>query len=121
MANQIDEKLKELRKKYPSEQSQLQITEDETSLRTLIKTKEFAKHELVEKIIEDTKERIRDINFLLAYDETLNEPENKDKRYAFFRTREVWQFVLDRFGIDENVVDGMIHNIEKSIDEELKA
>lgn len=117
--DKIEEKLKGLRKKYPSIHSQIEIDEDEKRLRELIVQKDFAQHELVIKIVEDAKARVASVNFLLAFDEDLNLPANEAKRYALFRTREVWQFILDRFGVDQKEIEAIINDIEKSIDVEL--
>lgn len=115
----IETKLKDLRKKYPSESSLKQIDDDEKALRHLIVQKDFASNEVVVEIVKDAKAKIEDINFLLSYDDEMNQPEKNIERRAMFRERNVWQFMLDRFGVDTKQIDEQIGMLENGVDTEL--
>lgn len=119
MSKDIDTKLKKLREKYPSDVSLRAIDEDERTLRTLIAQKDFANHEVVLSFTQDAQRKIRDINFLLAYDDTLNTPEKALDRRSLWRERQVWQFILDRFCISVDAVKQQIELLEESLDTEL--
>lgn len=119
MSNDIETKLKKLREKYPSDISLREIDNDERQLRTLIAQKDFANHDVVIDFITDAKKKISDINFLLAYDDEFNQPEKALDRRSLWRERQVWQFILDRFGIDVSSIDQQIELINEEVDNQL--
>jgi hypothetical protein len=118
MNKDIEKKLKKLRERYTDDGASLaRVDDDEKRLRELMTQKQFASNDLVRKNLEDAEQRILEINTLLAYDETLNLPENANKRYALFRTREVWEFIIGRFG-GGKAIDAQIEQIEFDIESE---
>ena len=90
---QIAEKLSKLRKEYLNPQEQKDISKTEEALRRNIKRTKLAERVEVQEIIEESVKSIKDINFLLSNDESLEERERRD----LFAERRVHKFWLSRF------------------------
>lgn len=117
----IDEKLKALREKYTQPQDQITFDEVEKELRKNLAKAAIAELPEIVAVVKDALKRVKDINYLLAYDLELNAPseEAARKRFALFRVREVFEFWIARFGsIDE--LEKANGELEKVLDEGLK-
>ncbi len=117
----LEEKLAKIRDRYKDNsdaQTLNAIDADEKALRELIELNDFSKHKVTQEILRDAKQRLQEIDFLLANDEDLNLTENAYKRYALFRQRDVWGFILARFGDGEYIRD-RVQRMEKDFNTEL--
>lgn len=106
-----------LREKYPAYESKVEIDADEDLMRKLLIQKNFAEHEMSQAILADAQQRVEDINFMLANDEELNKGSMITERYALFRLKEVWQFIIERF--DGSYAQAQLKALEDQIDEQL--
>lgn len=111
---QIQEKITKLRDIYLEDYDQKQIDAIEKALRTKVAASKIADNDIAKELIKDAVSRIKDINFLLAYDRKLTEVE----REGLFKERIVHQWWLDRFGVKN--LDNLLKSLEEYVDEKLK-
>ena len=113
--SQIEEKVGKLRDVYLGEDNEKMISDMEKALRTKIAAAKLQERAEVKAIIGDGIKRMKDINFLLAYDRTLTDVQ----REGLFKERIVHQFWLDRFGAKN--VEQFIKSLDEYVDEKMKA
>lgn len=109
-------KIKKLREYYDEPEDIKIIDEREKQLRDLIAQKKFSKNEVVEKIVESAQQEIRQINFLLTYDDSLDD--DSERRKALKYQRKVHQFYLSRFSGE--TADQQLQRITNELDSYLK-
>lgn len=108
-------KLEALRIKYAADfESQQYIDKLEAELRKLFEDQKLADNPLFQAIVKDAQQKLDELNALLCNDRTLTEID----RASIFRAKEIWKFVLDRFGLKS--YDRAIELLEKTIDEKLE-
>ena len=113
---EIQEKINRLRRIYiDDKESNKFIDSVENNLRKAIGIKKLAELPEIITMIEDAVGRIKDINFLLAYDEKLSD--EPAARKGLFREREVHQFWLER--LDPKKAEEIITSLEHFIEEKL--
>lgn len=115
MNKDIEQKIAKLREVYTGEINRKDIDDIEKSLRERIKRSQIAEIDVIQDILKDAQQKVDQINYLLAYDESIDD----SKRKALFRERDVWQFNLDRYGMGDSV--GAIKDIENLIDQKLES
>lgn len=110
----LEEKLQQLRAKYTTPEDQRTITDWEKALRRKIVEERLTDIEAVKDIVADAKEKVKEINTLLAYDAHLTDSE----RQALFKERAAHQFYLERFGAWN--AGEFVEALERMVDEKLK-
>lgn len=109
------EKIKKLRAHYTLAEDQRTLSDLEKKIHSEIKKKNFAKNPLIKDIVRDSITKIKEINFLLSYDDELNKPESATLRMSLFRERDVHKFYIKRFGVVLN--DNNLDAIDSELDE----
>lgn len=118
MNQDVQRKLQDLRAIYQDPVDQRAISEMERQLRVKIQEARLREVEPIPDIIEDAYNHIRQINFLLAFDEELLKPEKSEFRAALFKERSVHQFWLERLGAWD--AERVISQIDSFVNERLK-
>lgn len=110
--------MEELRKIYSDPFSLEKLDTDEKALRQLIAQKSFASDPIVLQIVSDASKKIEEINYLLSYDMELNKAGQEYVRFSLYNTREVWQFIIDRFSFKrlDSTIETFAKDFEKEID-----
>ena len=120
MTTDFESKLGKLREIYKQPEDQRLINDTERKIRDLISKADKMGDPIFLGMIADAKKKVREINFLLAYDAELNAPseEARMKRYGLFRERSIHQFYLERFGVKSIEVE--LESLDRFMDEKLK-
>ena len=119
----FDTKLTKLREIYNQPEDQRLIDDTEKRIRELIaqavQQDQLLDDPIVAAILTDSKKKVREINFLLAYNADLNAPteEAQRLRYGLFRERSIHQFYLDRFGVRN--IEEELASLDKFMDSKL--
>ena len=108
----IQNKIDKLRTVYLLAEDQPLIDQLERDLRKRIAEGKLAENDTVKLILDDAERKIEEINYLLAYDESLGDQDRK----ALFRERRAHRFYLQRFGRD---VQEYLRRVETTLDEKL--
>jgi len=109
-------KLKKLKDIYVLEKDQQRFVKTEKMLRKVIHNQKLGEHEVIKMIADNARNDIKNIDFLLAYDDELNgEDKWIERKMLFERRNNIKTDILDRFSFS---VDRSIQKrIEESIDE----
>lgn len=111
----LQKKLQDLRAMYQSPIDQRAITQMENELRRRIAETKLAEIEPMPMIINDAYMQVRQINFLLAFDENMT----TEFRAALIKERAAHQFWLERLGAWN--AERIIEDIDRFASERLKS
>lgn len=101
---EIKRKIEILRKQYSDSDSMELLGDAENEVEEMEEVKDFLDHKVFKKLVAEAEKKANVITALLANDRELD----NDKRHKLFIERDVWRWIVMRFGI-------------KSYDEALKA
>ncbi len=111
----VAQKIKNLRTVYLSADDQARITDTEEALRRNIKQMKLAERPEVKQVIDQAAKAIKDIDFLLANDDTLT----TEQRMGLFAEKKVHKFWLQR--LDGERAKQAIEIIDEGVDSLLEA
>jgi len=111
--NDVEVKIAKLKRIYKNPIDQRDLGALEEKLRQTITKKRFARNAVVQEIIGETVRKIKELSYLLAWDERAT----PEERNSYFTERKVHMFWLER--IDGTVAQKMIAQMESSVDNKL--